>query len=255
MVAPPAEPDRPCRRAEPAVAAEPSEPAGHVDRTGPPDVGAATTLVLLRHGVTAHTVDRRFSGSSAGEGPGLTDWAAPRPPPPRRSLASSTVRPGGRLAYAACAADRRGRRRAGSASDVRTDAAWTECEFGDWEGRTTARSRERWPDEYRAWLASTAVPPPGGGASTSSTRGSAASATARSPAHPRGRVLVVTHAGPIKTMAREAMGAPAQVVWRMESSAGVRDGDAVVVGRRLLARLVQRDGPPVRCGHRPTLTP
>jgi broad specificity phosphatase PhoE len=35
---------------------------------------------------------------------------------------------------------------------------------------------------------------------------------------PRGRLLVVTHAGPVKTLAWSAMGADPRVVWRMESS-------------------------------------
>ena len=39
-------------------------------------VGAAgepTTLILVRHGVTAHTVEKRFSGGLASANPGLSD--------------------------------------------------------------------------------------------------------------------------------------------------------------------------------------
>ena len=37
-----------------------------------------------------------------------------------------------------------------------------ECDFGEWEGRTYAEVRARWPQEMAAWHASTAVAPPGG---------------------------------------------------------------------------------------------
>ena len=38
-----------------------------------PPEGPVTTLVLVRHGATAHTADKRFSGGLASSNPGLTD--------------------------------------------------------------------------------------------------------------------------------------------------------------------------------------
>ena len=38
-----------------------------------PPGGPVTTLVLVRHGATAHTADKRFSGGLASSNPGLTD--------------------------------------------------------------------------------------------------------------------------------------------------------------------------------------
>ncbi|WP_426561126.1 bifunctional RNase H/acid phosphatase [Angustibacter sp. McL0619] len=196
---------------------QPDAVGGPPIRTGPPDVGTAATLVLLRHGVTAHTVDRRFSGSG-GEGPALTELGRDQAAAaaevlvavePFDAVVASPMLRAQQTAEVVAA-------RLGL--DVRTEPAWTECEFGDWEGLTTAEVSERWPQEYRAWLDSTAVPPPGG-ESFDELDGRVLRVRDRTIArHPRGRVLVVTHAGPIKTLAREALGAAATVVWRMESS-------------------------------------
>jgi probable phosphoglycerate mutase len=207
----------PDRAPGPAPESAGDDAAGHADRTGPPDVGAATTLVLLRHGVTAHTVDRRFSGSG-GEGPPLTDLGLAQAAAAAEALASVDAFDAV-VASPMLRAQQTAEVVAGRLGvDVRTDPAWTECEFGDWEGLTTEQVAQRWPQEHRAWLASTAVPPPGGESFDELDARIRRVRDRTIAAHPRGRVLVVTHAGPIKTMAREAMGAPAQVVWRMESS-------------------------------------
>ncbi|GAA4344603.1 bifunctional RNase H/acid phosphatase [Angustibacter luteus] len=207
----------------PAQQPSPRSPlkVGGAAPAGPPDVGAAATLVLLRHGVTAHTVDRRFSGSSSGVGPELTELGRAQAGAAAEALAAlAAVEP-----FEAVVASPMMRAQqtaevvaARLGVDVRTDAAWTECEFGDWEGLTSAEVAERWPREYRAWLASTGVAAPGGESFDELDARIRRVRDRTVAGHPRGRVLVVTHAGPIKTMAREAMGAPAEVVWRMESS-------------------------------------
>src|SRR3954454_3637180 len=43
------------------------------DQGWSPSPGPATTLVLVRHGATSHTADKRFSGGLGGSNPGLTD--------------------------------------------------------------------------------------------------------------------------------------------------------------------------------------
>ena len=203
---------------EPASQQEPERTAPAPVRTLP-DVGPAATVVLLRHGVTELTRERRFSGSGdADGGPPLTHLGRQQADAAAQALAAlepfDTV-----LASPLLRAQQTAEVVAARLGvDVRTDAAWTECDFGDWEGLTSAEVAERWPAEHQAWLASSAVVPPGG---ESFEELDARVLRARDRAiarHPRGRVLVVTHAGPVKTMAWSAMGADPRVVWRLESS-------------------------------------
>ena len=56
------------RRPEPAAVEPPA-----VEPRGWSAGGAPTTLVLVRHGVTGHTLDKRFSAGLGGSNPGLTD--------------------------------------------------------------------------------------------------------------------------------------------------------------------------------------
>ena len=72
--------------------------------------------------------------------------------------------------------------------------------------------------EHQAWLASAAVAPPGG-ESLDDMDGRVLRVRDRTIARsPRSRVLVVAHAGPIKSLTRTAIGAGPQVVWQLESS-------------------------------------
>ncbi|GAB3598128.1 bifunctional RNase H/acid phosphatase [Angustibacter peucedani] len=196
------------------------------ERTAPPaavrtrpDVGLATTFVLLRHGVTEHTVERRYSGSADPDGgPELTALGLEQAAAAAR--AAATLEPFDAVIASPLRRCQQTAEVVASALGlpVRTDAAWTECDFGEWEGLTGPEVAERWPAEHAAWLSSSAVVPPGG-ESFDELDARVLRARDRAMArHPRGRVLVVTHAGPTKTLAWSAMGADPRVVWRMESS-------------------------------------
>jgi probable phosphoglycerate mutase len=205
-------------RAEPGAEPDDERPAPD-DGRPQPDVGPASTLVLLRHGATEHTVDRRFSGSGApGGGPELTDLG-------RRQAAAAAVLLGAVEPFDAVVASplRRAQQTAQLVADqlglpLRTDEAWAECAFGEWEGLTSAEVVQHWPGEHERWLTTSAFAPPGG-ESLDTLDSRVLRARDRTIArHPRGRVLVVTHAGPIKALAWSALGADPRVVWRMESS-------------------------------------
>ncbi|WP_230685135.1 histidine phosphatase family protein [Cellulomonas sp. JZ18] len=48
---------------------------------------------------------------------------------------------------------------------VRTDAAFQEADFGDWQGLTAEEIEERWPGQLEPWHTSGRLRPPGGGES------------------------------------------------------------------------------------------
>ncbi len=199
--------------------AEPEPAAPNVLRGWAPDLGAPTTLLLLRHGETPHTVDKRFSGRG-GDDPGLTETGRRQA---ERAAAALAAR-GGVDAVVASPL-RRTAQTAQIVADalgvpVRTEDGFAEVAFGEWNGLTFAEVRERWPRELDAWLASPSVAPPGGESfeqHAARVRRSRDKTLAR---HPQSTVVVVTHVTPIKQLVRMALDAPDSAVFRMELAPG-----------------------------------
>ncbi|MEU3183042.1 bifunctional RNase H/acid phosphatase [Streptomyces sp. NPDC006923] len=182
------------------------------------DLGVPTTFVLLRHGETALTPEKRFSGSG-GSDPDLSAVGLRQAGAVAEALATrGTVRsivssPLGRCRQTAEAAAVR------LGLDVEVEEGLRETDFGAWEGLTFAEVRERYPDDLNAWLASPAAPPTGGGESFATVGRRVAAARDRLLDRYRGgTVLVVTHVTPVKTLVRLALGAPPQSLFRMELS-------------------------------------
>ncbi|MCW2768711.1 MAG: bifunctional RNase H/acid phosphatase [Aeromicrobium sp.] len=177
--------------------------------------GEPTTLVLLRHGVTASTERKVFCGGG-GADPGLTETGQEQ----ADRAAHWLERLGGVDAIVASPM-RRTQETAGAVGrvlglDVRTEPGLIETAFGDWDGSTFAEIQERWPTEMRDWLRSTAVAPPGGETfdavfdRVSATRDRILSAYAGQ------TVVAVSHVTPIKMLVRLALDAPAGVIYKME---------------------------------------
>ncbi|MDI2128590.1 bifunctional RNase H/acid phosphatase [Yinghuangia seranimata] len=184
-----------------------------------PDLGTPTTLVLLRHGETALTPQKRFSGSGGGTDPELSEhglWQAERAAEflaSRGTVQAVISSPLTRCRQTADAAARR------LGLQVRVEEGFRETDFGAWEGLTFGEVRDRWPDELAAWLDSPDAAPPGGESFTEVTRRVAVARDKVLARHPAKTVLVVTHVTPIKTLVRLALDAPAQSMFRMELSA------------------------------------
>ncbi len=175
--------------------------------------------MLVRHGVTDHTLDKRFSGGLASSNPGLNDegraqvrataaWLAPIAEgidavvssPVRRTRESAEII-GEVLGF-----------------EIGVEEGLAEMEFGSWDGLTYLEVRDRFPDEVRAWLGNLDHAP-GGGESFRSVQDRVLAGRDRLLEEYDGRtVLLVSHVTPIKTLVADALGAPLESLYRMELS-------------------------------------
>ncbi|WP_435809620.1 bifunctional RNase H/acid phosphatase [Streptomyces iakyrus] len=185
----------------------------------PADMGAPATFVLLRHGETPLTPQKRFSGSG-GTDPSLSDAGREQ-----AERAAAMLARRGTIQAVVSSPLARTRETAGIVAarlglDVGIDDGLRETDFGAWEGLTFAEVRERHPDDLNAWLASPDAEPTGGGESFAATATRLAATRDKLVAAHAGRtVLLVTHVTPIKTLVRLALGAPPESLFRMELSA------------------------------------
>ncbi|MFF0432453.1 bifunctional RNase H/acid phosphatase [Streptomyces sp. NPDC004327] len=200
-----------------APAARPAAPASQ--GWAGPDMGAPATFVLLRHGETALTPEKRFSGSG-GADPELS--AAGRR---QAEAVAAALAARGTIQEIVSSPLTRCRQTAEAVAtrlglDVRIENGLRETDFGAWEGLTFAEVRERHKDDLDAWLASPKAAPTGGGESFATVARRVAATRDRLTAAYAGRtVLLVTHVTPIKTLIRLALGAPPESLFRMELSA------------------------------------
>ncbi|MFE3907142.1 bifunctional RNase H/acid phosphatase [Streptomyces sp. NPDC059153] len=205
----------------PAVAPTPtaSPTAPQVGWAAAPDLGAPATFVLLRHGETALTPEKRFSGSG-GSDPELSATGRHQAERIAQSLAAR-----GTIEEIVSSPLRRCRETAAVVAarlglEVRIEDGLRETDFGAWEGLTFAEVRERYGPDLDAWLASAKAAPTGGGESFAEVARRVAATRDRLTARYAGRtVLLVTHVTPIKTLVRLALGAPPEAMFRMELSA------------------------------------
>jgi ribonuclease H / adenosylcobalamin/alpha-ribazole phosphatase len=179
--------------------------------------GTATTLVLVRHGATDHTVDKRFSSGLGGSNPGLADegraqvratadWLAPLAEeidavvtsPVRRTHESAEI-----------LAERLDRA-------LQTEDGLAEMEFGSWDGLTFDEIRDRYPDELDTWLGSLDHQPGGGESFRVVEKRVLASLERLLADHAGQTLLVVSHVTPIKVLVAHALGAPLEAMFRME---------------------------------------
>ncbi|MET7568779.1 bifunctional RNase H/acid phosphatase [Streptomyces sp. NPDC005492] len=185
----------------------------------PADMGAPATFVLLRHGETPLTPQKRFSGSG-GTNPSLSDVGRDQ-----AARAATALAARGTIQDIVASPLTRTRETAAAVAerlglDVTIEEGLRETDFGAWEGLTFGEVRERYPDDLTTWLADPAAQPTGGGESFAATATRIAATRDKLVAAYAGRtVLLVTHVTPIKTFVQLALDAPLQALFRMELSA------------------------------------
>ncbi len=187
-----------------AVAVPPAEWTGN--RGGP------TRLLLLRHGQTELSRQRRYSGRGD---PELTEIGRRQAADAARYLSQK-----GGIAAVVSSPLQRARATATAAADalgltVQVDDDLIETDFGEWEGLTFLEAAQRHPDVHGAWLRDTGLRPPGGESFDDVAQRVQRARDRIIAAHGAGTVLVVSHVTPIKTLLRLALAAGPTILYRL----------------------------------------
>jgi broad specificity phosphatase PhoE len=174
--------------------------------------GAPTRFLLLRHGQTELSVERRYSGRG---NPALTDLGRQQ-----AEAAAQYVARLGDIGAVITSPLQRAHDTATAAAkalglDVSVDADLIETDFGAWEGLTFAEAAERDPELHRRWLRDTSVAPPDGESFDSAAERVGRAKTRIISEHAGETVLVVSHVTPIKTLLRVALDAGPNILYRM----------------------------------------
>lgn len=180
----------------------------------------ATRLILIRHGETDHTTEKRFSGGLASANPGLNDTGREQV----RATAEWLAPVADEIDVLISSPVRRTRESAEIIAEVFGNLAveledgFAEMEFGAWDGLTFMEVAEKHKDDLDEWLGSLEVAP-GGGESFKAVEERVLSALERVlTTHAGKTVAIVSHVTPIKTLVAHALEAPLLSVFRMELS-------------------------------------
>ncbi len=167
--------------------------------------------MLLRHGQTPFSTERRFAGR--GDIP-LTKDGTRQAAQAAKRLARSGVD------VVVSSPLRRARdtaelvaRTAGVVLVIDDDFA--EADFGEWEGLTFAEAGQRWPAEQAAWMASPDAAPPRGASVAMVALRVLAGLDRLLESHRHQTAVVVSHVTPIKTLVCRALLAPPEAMFRM----------------------------------------
>ncbi|MGE2715954.1 bifunctional RNase H/acid phosphatase [Mycolicibacterium litorale] len=197
------------RTAEPAAASTetPTSPAGWTGARGAP-----TRFLLLRHGQTELSVERRYSGRG---NPALTELGRKQ----ADAAAAYLAQRGGIDAVVSSPLQRAFDTAAAAAKalglDVTVDEDLIETDFGAWEGLTFGEAAQRDPEVHGRWLSDTSVEPPGGESFDTVAHRVRRARNRIIADHGASTVLVVSHVTPIKTMLRLALNAGEGILYRL----------------------------------------
>ncbi|QSE94411.1 bifunctional RNase H/acid phosphatase [Rhodococcus pseudokoreensis] len=195
---------------EPAAAASddatPAAP-GWMDTTGAP-----TRMLLLRHGQTVLSVDRRYSGRG---NPALTEIG-------QAQANGAASRFAGNDGIAAVVSSPLGRAQQTAAAaakvlglPVTVHEGLTETDFGEWEGLTFREAADRDPELHRKWLSDTSVRPPAGESFDEVRERIVKVRDDLTATYGGSTILVVTHVTPIKTLLQLALDAGPSLLYRL----------------------------------------
>jgi len=183
-------------------------PATAVDPDAPP-----TVVVLVRHGSTLLTEQRRVSGRYGADPElserGLAEAAAAAACQDVQNadvVISSTMRRSKQTARAI--ADAQG-------LDVIVDPQWDETDFGEWDGMTAPEVIKKWPREFAAWNDSPDAAPPGGESIRFVERRVIAARDELLKRFPGKRIVLVSHGDPLRVLLRSVLGSGGEMQRRI----------------------------------------
>lgn len=187
-----------------------SAPSGSAAWTG--QRGSVSRLLLLRHGQTPLSVERRYSGLGD---PALTDLGLAQ-----ADAAAERMAARGGIDAILSSPLQRARQTADAVSKavdvpVEVRPGLIETDFGSWEGLTFLEARERDPELFARWLGRADVAPPEG--ESFDTAGARVNAALQEiVAEFSGRtVLLVSHVTPIKLILQSALGVGTSILYRL----------------------------------------
>ncbi|WP_257160076.1 bifunctional RNase H/acid phosphatase [Corynebacterium cystitidis] len=171
-----------------------------------------TRFVLLRHGHTAQSAAKVYSGSSD---PELTDVGRDQARRAAEWIAATE-----KIDVIVSSPMRRAQETAAIVGqklglEYETDNQWREMDFGDFENLTRDQAFEQYPEELQKWESSISVAPPNGEAVAAMHRRITSARKKLQDKHPGKTVLVVTHVTPIKSMVRQGLNASGDLFTRM----------------------------------------
>lgn len=174
--------------------------------------GTPTRFLLLRHGQTEMSAQRRYSGHGD---PELTELG-------RRQAAAAAKRLSAHTEISAVIASplTRTRQTAQAVADALGIAPLThpgliETNFGAWEGLTFTEAAARDPELHATWLADPTVPTPGGESFTQVHQRVTQARDELLTSHPGQTVVLVSHVTPIKSLLRTALDVGPQLLFRL----------------------------------------
>ncbi|MFP7364385.1 bifunctional RNase H/acid phosphatase [Corynebacterium callunae] len=194
--------------AEAAEAPEAESKDLNCDVTKPANWNGATTdptrLLLLRHGQTAMSAARQYSGRS---NPPLSALGEQQATAAARRLAQR-----GGIDAIVSSPLLRTRQTAEAVADalgmkVRIVDGLIETDFGLWDGKTFDEARDLDPELHDKWLKDTSVAPPGGESLQAVHRRVKGVRQELQKEYGAANVLVVSHVTPIKSLVRQALDA------------------------------------------------
>ncbi len=175
-------------------------------------LGEPTRLLLLRHGQTALSVGRRYSGRGD---PELTELGRVQ-----AAAAAARLAAVGGISAVLSSPLRRATRTAAvvaeaTSAPLRVHCGLIETDFGRWEGLTFDEATIRDPELHAVWLGSADVAPPGGESFAQVRHRVAAECAEIVARYPGETVVVVSHVTPIKMLLCEALAAGPSILYRL----------------------------------------
>ena len=178
-----------------------------------------TRILLVRHGQTPMSIDRRFSGHGD---PALTEVGERQAEATSAVIRKMTANDAGGSDIRAIVTSPLSRCLATATRLARTtgvkasvDRGIIETDFGEWEGLTFGEAAARGPKHHRAWLGNPALAAPGGESFDEVAQRVLPTVDSWAKHAEGGTLVVVSHVTPIKLVLQQALAGGPEFAYRL----------------------------------------